>query len=67
MKLLKPSTMAVFALGFLAGSRSGSGPWETVQSKLSGLQNRAGGGYDGLQPVESPVGGDVRPGAMREF
>lgn len=67
MKLFKPSTMAVFAVGFLAGSRAGPGTWETVQSKLSRLQERAGGGYDGLQPVESPAGGDLRPGALREF
>ncbi|MGH8972910.1 MAG: hypothetical protein ACRD0C_06865 [Acidimicrobiia bacterium] len=69
MKLFKPTTMAIFGLGFLAGSRSGRGPWNAFENKVSQLQNRTGGGNDhgnGMRSMDSPEGG-VREGTLTEF
>ena len=43
MRLFKPTTMAIFGLGFLAGSRSGRGAWNAVENRISQLQNRSSG------------------------
>ena len=70
MKLFKPTTMAIFGAGFLAGSRAGRGAWEAVENKVSQLQNRTGGGNDygdGLRQIDSPEGGTVREGSITEF
>jgi hypothetical protein len=48
MRLFKPTTMAIFGLGFLAGSRSGRGPWNAVENRISQLQNRSSAGGGGL-------------------
>lgn len=53
MKLFKPTTMAIFGLGFLAGSRSGRGAWDAVENKVSAMQHRSsvGGLYgNGAKP-----------------
>jgi hypothetical protein len=70
MKLFKPTTMAIFGLGFLAGSRSGKGPWNAFENKVSQLQNRTGGGTgygNGMRSMNSPEGGNVREGSRTEF
>ncbi len=70
MKLFKPTRMAFFGLGFLAGSRAGRGPWDAVENKVSQLQHRTGGGGDygnGTRPVTSPEGGTVKSGNLTEF
>jgi hypothetical protein len=70
MKLFKPTTMAIFGIGFLAGSRSGKGAWNAVESKVSQLQNRTGGGTgygNGMRSMNSPEGGNVREGSLTEF
>jgi hypothetical protein len=70
MKLFKPTTMAIFGLGFLAGSRSGKGPWNAFENKVSQLQNRTGGGKgsgNGMRSMSSPEGGNVREGTRTEF
>jgi hypothetical protein len=70
MKLFKPTTMAIFGLGFLAGSRSGKGPWNAFENKVSQLQNRTGGGNsygNGTRSTYSPEGGKVREGTPTEF
>ena len=70
MKLFKPTTMAIFGLGFLAGSRSGRGPWNAFENKVSQLQNRTTGGGtgygNGVRSMDSPEGG-VREGTLTEF
>jgi hypothetical protein len=69
MKLFKPTRMAFFGLGFLAGSRAGRGAWDAVENKVSQLQHRTGGGDygNGSRPVTSPEGGTVRDGSLTEF
>ena len=70
MKLFKPTTMAVFGLGFLAGSRSGKGAWNAFENKVSQLQNRSGGGDsygNGTRSMNSPEGGAMKEGALTEF
>jgi hypothetical protein len=70
MKLFKPTNMAIFGLGFLAGSRAGRGPWDAVENKLCQLQNRSGGGNDygnGMRSTNSPEGGTVKEGTLTEF
>ena len=70
MKLFKPTRMAIFGLGFLAGSRAGRGPWDAVESKFSQLQNRTGGGKgygNGMRSMNSPEGGTVKEGTLTEF
>lgn len=68
MKLFKPTRMAFFGLGFLAGSRAGRGAWDAVENKVSQLQHRTGGDYgNGSRPVTSPEGGTVRDGTLTEF
>ena len=70
MKLFKPTTIAIFGLGFLAGSRAGRGAWDAVENKVSQLQNRGGGGDsygNGMRSVNSPEGGTVREGTLTEF
>jgi hypothetical protein len=72
MKLFKPTRMAFFGLGFLAGSRAGRGAWDAVESKVSQLQNRMGEGKNtpygnGARSMESPEGGTVREGTLTEF
>ncbi|MGH9039516.1 MAG: hypothetical protein ACRDZ3_04725 [Acidimicrobiia bacterium] len=47
MKVFKPTTMAIFGLGFLAGSRSGRAAWDAVENKVSQMQNRNVGGLYG--------------------
>ncbi|MGH8994111.1 MAG: hypothetical protein ACRDZ7_21590 [Acidimicrobiia bacterium] len=56
MKLFKPTTMAIFGLGFLAGSRAGRGAWNAVENKVSQLQNRGVGGLygDNVRAVPNP-------------
>jgi hypothetical protein len=70
MKLFKPTTMAVFGIGFLAGSRSGKGPWNAFENKFSQLQNRTGGisnQGNGVQSMYNQEDGAPREGAMTEF
>jgi hypothetical protein len=69
MKLFKPTTMVVFGLGFLAGSRSGKGPWNAFENKVSQLQHRTGGGDgygNGVRSMDSPEG-SVKEGTLTEF
>ena len=63
MKLFKPTTMAVFGLGFLAGSRSGRGPWNAVENRISQLQSRTGGDMsgNGMRAMESSQGNVTTP------
>ncbi|MDQ3947224.1 MAG: hypothetical protein M3357_19110 [Actinomycetota bacterium] len=70
MKLFKPTRMAIFGLGFLAGSRAGRGAWDAVENKVSQLQNRTGGGTNygnGTRSMNSPEGGTVKEGTLTEF
>jgi len=70
MKLFKPTRMAFFGLGFLAGSRAGRGAWDAVENKVNQLQNRSGGGNtygNGAGSMKSPEGGTVREGTLTEF
>ncbi|HEY3239841.1 MAG TPA: hypothetical protein VGL92_09780 [Acidimicrobiia bacterium] len=70
MKLFKPTRLAIFGLGFLAGSRAGRGAWDAVENKVSQLQNRTGGGGNygnGMRSVDSPEGGNVKAGTLTEF
>jgi hypothetical protein len=70
MKLFKPTRLAIFGLGFLAGSRSGRGAWDAVENKVSQLQNRSGGGTNhgnGTGSMKSPEGGNVKEGTLTEF
>jgi hypothetical protein len=70
MKLFKPTRMAIFGLGFLAGSRAGRGPWDAVEKKISQLQNRTGGEDtygNGMRSMASPEGGTVKEGTLTEF
>lgn len=70
MKLFKPTKMAIFGLGFLAGSRAGRGPWDAVEHKVSQLQNRTGGGNNygnGSGSMASPQGSTVKEGTLTEF
>jgi hypothetical protein len=70
MKLFKPTTMAIFGIGFLAGSRSGRGAWNAFENKVSELQNRSSGGTthgNGAGSMNSPEGGAMKEGALTEF
>ncbi len=69
MKLFKPTTMAIFGLGFLAGSRSGKGAWNAFENKVSQLQNRNGGNSfgSGSRSMTNPENGNVRESVRAEF
>jgi hypothetical protein len=69
MKLFKPTRMAIFGLGFLAGSRAGRGAWDAVENKVSQLQHKTGGGndYPNGARMASPEGGTVKKGTLTEF
>jgi hypothetical protein len=61
--------MAIFGLGFLAGSRSGKGAWNAFENKVSQLQNRNGGDSfgSGSRSMTNPDNGNVREGIRAEF
>ena len=69
MKLFKPMRLAIFGLGFLAGSRSGKGAWNAFENTVSQLQNRTGGNSfgSGFRSMTSPDNGNVREGIRAEF
>ncbi|MGH9037252.1 MAG: hypothetical protein ACRD0O_15950 [Acidimicrobiia bacterium] len=70
MKLFKPTRLAIFGLGFLAGSRAGRGAWDAVENKVSQLQHRTGNGDmdgNGVRSMTSPEGGAVKEGTLTEF
>lgn len=43
MKLLRPKTLALFGIGFLAGSRAGHGPWEKAQASMDQMKEKISG------------------------
>jgi hypothetical protein len=65
MKLfgLRIRTWIFFGIGFLLGSRMGTGPWEQVMEMVNDLRGRAGGDdsgngqVSGLMSSSAPVGG----------
>ena len=73
MRLLKPTRLAIFGIGFLAGSRAGRKPWDTVQGKVSELQNRSGSGADGsiytdgARSMDRPSPATAKDGTLTEF
>ncbi len=64
MKLFKPTTMAIFGIGFLAGSRSGRGAWNAFENKVSQLQNRSGGSLHGGNGVGTKPGSHDATGSQ---
>jgi hypothetical protein len=40
MKLLRMKTLAIFGIGFLAGSRAGRGPWENAKETMKQLKTK---------------------------
>ncbi len=44
MKLFRPKTLALFGIGFLAGSRAGHGPWEKAQAGIGQMKDKISGG-----------------------
>ncbi len=69
MKLLKPTTLAIFGIGFLAGSRAGRKPWDTVQGKVSELQHRGNGDpyASGVRNLNTPTTAPMKDGTLTEF
>ena len=47
MKLFRPKTLALFGLGFLAGSRAGHGPWEKAQAGMGQMKDKISGSMGG--------------------
>jgi hypothetical protein len=47
MKLLRPKTLALFGIGFLAGSRAGHGPWEKAQESMGQMKEKISGSMGG--------------------
>ncbi|HLJ08427.1 MAG TPA: hypothetical protein VKX24_07800 [Acidimicrobiia bacterium] len=43
MKLFRPKTLALFGIGFLAGSRAGHGPWEKAQAGMDQMKQKFSG------------------------
>ena len=43
MKLFRPKTLALFGIGFLAGSRAGHGPWEKAQAGMDQIKGKMSG------------------------
>jgi hypothetical protein len=74
MRLLKPTRLAIFGIGFLAGSRAGRKPWDTFQGKVSELQHRAAGSgangsiyTDGARSMDRPSPAAAKDGTLTEF
>ena len=47
MKLVKMRTLGMFGIGFLAGSRAGTGPWEKAQAGIDQLKGKMNSGDGG--------------------
>ena len=47
MKLFRPKTLALFGIGFLAGSRAGRGPWEKAQEGMEQIKGKVSGSMGG--------------------
>ena len=43
MKLFRMRTLGMFGIGFLAGSRAGTGPWEKAQETFGQLKGKMDG------------------------
>lgn len=43
MKLFRPKTLALFGIGFLAGSRAGRGPWDKAQAGMGQMKDKISG------------------------
>ena len=58
MKLFRPKTLALFGLGFLAGSKVGREPWEKAQAGMGQMKEKISGSMGGGSGSMSSTGFD---------
>jgi hypothetical protein len=53
MKLLRMKTLGALGIGFLAGSRAGTGPWQKAQETVGQLKGKMDGTMGGSKGMSS--------------
>ena len=59
MKLFRMKTLAMFGIGFLAGSAAGRGPWEKTQASMEDIKGKVSGSMNGGDQYGSMSTNDI--------